>query len=118
MPWTDIGGGYHWGDQPGWADAAPAPEPAPLPPLPKYIAPAVAPVAPWTPPAPAAPAPPVEAIGPSISPGGPIVSKLQTGAQPVSTGAVLAGTLLPPASIWSNPVQKSATSTGSISLTK
>jgi hypothetical protein len=118
MPWTDIGGNYHWGDTPGWT-AEPEPAPAPAP----FVIPTITkrPPAPVAPPVagPAPPPAPVEAIGPSISPGGPIVSKLQTGAQPLpSTGAVLAGTLLPPPSIWANQPQRPARTPGSISTTK
>jgi hypothetical protein len=84
---------------------------------PAQMAPPAAPVAP--PVAPAAPAAPVEPLGPAISPGGPIISKLQPGGgPPQSTGALLAGTLLPPPSIWANQSQRPATAPGSISTTK
>jgi len=122
MPWNDIGGNYHWGSEPGWT-AVPEPAPEPPPPLNLPMAPAqMAPPAPVAPPvAPAAPAAaaPVEPLGPAIPAGGPIVSKLQPGGgPPQSTGALLAGSLLPPPSIWANPSQKPATTPGSISTTR
>src|SRR6185436_12061932 len=113
MPWNDIGGGAHWGDVPGWA-AVPEPTPAPPPPLnlpmaPAQMAPPPAAVAPPVA-APAGPAAPVEPLGPPISAGGPIISKLQPGGgPPQSTGALLAGSLLPPPSIWTNQPQRPAT---------
>jgi hypothetical protein len=100
-------------------EPAPAPAPAPDP----YVAPAAPAPAPVAPPveapAPAAPAP-VEPLGPAISAGIPVTSPLKPTAAgaPISTGALLAKSVVTPQNWQSQQKQKAANSAGSINVTQ